>query len=67
MPKGKVRLFKEDKGYGFIGPDSGGEDLFFHVSSLSPGVTLKQGDRVSYETAVDHRTGRGRAEKVVID
>ncbi|WOH52169.1 MULTISPECIES: cold-shock protein [unclassified Bradyrhizobium] len=66
MPKGKVKLFKDDKGFGFIAPDTGGEDLFFHVSSLLPGVTPKQGDRVSYEIGVDRRTGRSRAEKVVI-
>ncbi|MBO4227507.1 cold-shock protein [Bradyrhizobium neotropicale] len=66
MPKGKVKLFKEDRGYGFIAPDAGGEDLFFHVSSLAPGVVPKQGDRVSYEIGVDRKSGRSRAEKVVI-
>ncbi len=49
--KGKiVRL--TDRGFGFITPDEGGKDLFFHARSLQEGVTfdsLKEGQEVSYE------------------
>ena len=66
MPKGMVKLFKDDKGFGFIQPDTDGEDIFFHVTSLLPGVTPKPGDRVTYELGVDRRTGRSRADKVMM-
>ncbi|WP_027583454.1 cold shock domain-containing protein [Bradyrhizobium sp. Ai1a-2] len=66
MPKGTVKLFKQDQGFGFIKPDTGGEDIFFHVSSLLPGATPRQGDIVSYEVGVDRKTGRSRAQNVVI-
>jgi CspA family cold shock protein len=66
MPSGIVKLFKNDKGFGFIKPDAGGEDLFFHITCLPPGVTPKQGDNVSYELGVDRKTGRSRAEKVLL-
>lgn len=49
--KGKiVRL--TDRGFGFITPDEGGKDLFFHARSLPEGVTfdsLKEGQTVTYE------------------
>lgn len=47
MQEGKVKFFNETKGFGFITPDNGGEDVFVHVSGiLSP---IKQDDRVSFE------------------
>jgi cold shock protein len=64
MATGIVKLFKDDRGFGFIKPDAGGEDIFFHISSLPLGVKPKQGDVVSYQLGVDRKTGRSRAESV---
>ena len=52
MPTGKVKWFNNAKGYGFILPDVGGEDLFAHYSSVQMDgyKTLKAGQVVSYDT-----------------
>lgn len=51
MATGTVKWFNETKGFGFITPDDGGEDLFAHFSAIkSDGFkTLKEGEKVSYE------------------
>jgi cold shock protein len=51
MPQGTVKWFNDDKGYGFITPDDGGEDLFVHHSGISGGgyKSLDEGAKVSYE------------------
>ena len=47
---GTVSWYDEGKGFGFVTPDSGGEDVFVHVRALAEGLTwLTEGDRVAYE------------------
>jgi cold shock protein len=51
MAQGTVKWFSDDKGYGFITPDEGGEDLFVHHTGISGSgfKSLEEGAKVSYE------------------
>jgi cold shock protein len=62
MPVGTVKFFNEDKGYGFIQPDDGGQDSFVHISDVEKcGIgTLTKDQKVSYEVEQDQR-GKSRA------
>jgi CspA family cold shock protein len=54
---GTVKFFNADKGYGFIAPDTGGNDAFVHISSVERAgmATLSQDQRVSYDLEQDRR------------
>lgn len=67
MADGTIKTIT-DRGFGFIRPESGGEDIFFHRSSLV-GVTfeqLRQGDRVTFTAENDPRGKGPRAANVQI-
>lgn len=57
MPNGTVKWFNGQKGYGFIQPDDGGNDVFVHISAVERAGwrTLNEGQRVSFETEADAR------------
>jgi CspA family cold shock protein len=64
---GSVVTYFEAKGFGFLRPDDGGRDIFFHVSRLVEGLAtdLRAGTRVLYELGMD-RTGKMAASSVRI-
>jgi CspA family cold shock protein len=51
MARGTVKWFRDQKGYGFITPDEGGDDLFVHYSAIeSDGFkTLTEGEKVEFQ------------------
>lgn len=51
MAVGKVKWFNAQKGYGFIEPDDGGNDVFVHISAVErAGMTaLQEGQKISYD------------------
>ncbi|GHE20429.1 cold-shock protein [Halomonas urumqiensis] len=51
MATGTVKWFNDTKGYGFISPDDGGDDLFAHFSEIQADgfKTLQDGQKVSFE------------------
>ncbi len=51
MSTGTVKWFNDQKGYGFITPDDGGEDLFVHHSEIKAEgrTTLREGQKVEFE------------------
>jgi cold shock protein len=55
MTKGTVKWFNTDKGYGFIAPDGGGQDVFVHISAVQmAGLhTLNEGQKVEFEVVMN--------------
>jgi len=53
-----------ERGFGFIKPDDGGEDLFCHFSSIEDGKALAEGSKVEFVKVFDDRKGKDRAEQV---
>jgi CspA family cold shock protein len=60
METGTVKFYNEQKGYGFIQPDNGGKDVFVHATALErAGLrSLAEGQKVSFDTAEDRRSGK---------
>jgi CspA family cold shock protein len=57
MTIGTVKFFNENKGYGFIAPDGGGNDAFVHMTAVErAGMrSLRENQRVSYDLQQDNR------------
>jgi CspA family cold shock protein len=66
MQTGTVKFYNDQKGYGFIQPDSGGKDVFVHATALQrAGIrALAEGQKVSFDTAEDRRTGKVAVDNI---
>jgi len=68
MATGTVKWFNPDKGYGFIQPDTGGSDVFVHISAVEAAglKTLNDNAKITYEMVEDRR-GRSSAGDLKLD
>lgn len=66
MNKGTVKWFNGQKGFGFIQPDDGGNDVFVHISAVErAGLgSLAEGQKVSFDVVADRRTGKSSADNL---
>ena len=66
MPKGTVKWFNPTKGYGFIAPDTGGKDIFVHISAVQKAGlrSLNEGQKVSFEVE-QQQNGRSAAVDLI--
>jgi CspA family cold shock protein len=64
--KGTVKWFNAQKGFGFIQPTGGGNDVFVHISAVErAGLSdLKEGQQVSYDVVAHPKTGKYSAENL---
>ena len=60
MATGTVKWFNATKGYGFIQPEDGSNDVFVHISAVEKSElgSIDEGDKVSYELVKDKRSGK---------
>jgi cold shock protein len=66
MTNGTVKFYNDQKGFGFIQPDDGGKDVFVHATALErAGLrSLSEGQKVSFDTEQDRRTGKTAVGKI---
>jgi len=61
---GTMKMWNDEKGFGFITPAEGTEDVFVHRSALGEGVTIESGSNVTYEAVWDDRRNKYRAASI---
>jgi CspA family cold shock protein len=66
MQSGTVKWFNSQKGFGFIQPENGDQDVFVHISAVErAGLSnLNEGQKVSFEVVADRRTGKSSAQNL---
>jgi CspA family cold shock protein len=68
MPKGTVKWFNPTKGYGFVAPDTGGKDVFVHISAVQKAGlrTLNEGQKLNFDIE-QQPNGRAAAVNLAAD
>jgi CspA family cold shock protein len=66
MTQGTVKFFNDQKGFGFIQPDDGGNDVFVHISAVErAGMrALNEGQKIAFDVVADRRTGKSSADNL---
>jgi CspA family cold shock protein len=66
MTQGTVKWFNSQKGYGFIQPDDGTQDVFVHISAVERAgmSSLNEGQKVSFDVVANRKTGKSSAENL---
>jgi cold shock protein len=66
MTQGTVKWFNSQKGYGFIQPDDGSQDVFVHISAVERAgmSSLNEGQKVSFDVVANRKTGKSSAENL---
>lgn len=66
MAEGVVKWFNGQKGFGFIQPVDGGQDVFVHISAVERAGMhdLREGQKLNYELLKDRRTGKVSADQL---
>lgn len=69
MPSGTVKWFNTQKGFGFIQPAEGGNDVFVHISAVERSglSSLAENQKVSYELVQDKRSGKFAAGELQLE
>ena len=66
MTIGTVKFFNTTKGFGFIAPDNGDNDVFVHISAVERAgmQTIVEGQKLSFDIVQDHRSGKNAADNL---
>ena len=66
MHTGVAKWFNNQKGFGFIQPETGGNDFFVHISAVERAgmSTVNEGQKVSFDPVADRRSGKSAAENL---
>jgi CspA family cold shock protein len=65
MAKGTVKRWLKFRGYGFIEPEGGGEDIFVHNSEVQGKDSLNEGDKVEYEVISSYKGPKATNVKLI--
>ena len=68
MQIGTVKWFNGQKGFGFIQPDDGGNDVFVHISAVERAgfSSLTEGQKLSFELEQDRKSGKMSADNLKV-